>query len=261
MEETPVPGESRYEELARWLKRQSRREDRVQLSFRQVEEIIGTDLPPSARRHRAWWANDTVSHVQSQSWLSADWRVANINMSDEHVVFARVRERENAYIAFFSALMANINQTSKTFKLSSPNGQAWFIVERIAVNKHALGSFGFSFTRDADFRVELYIDSGDAAVNQQIFNHLQQSLGGRDTVALLGEKISWEDLPGKRASRIAIYHPGSITSPPDELADLRRWAVPVMLKFYELFGNFEPMIQQLLASDNPIIKDFFARNA
>ena len=261
VEEIAVPGESRYEELARWLKRQPRRDERVQLSFREVEEIIDTELPPSARRHRAWWANDSVSHVQSLSWLSADWRVASINMSEERVIFARIREREIAYIDFFSALISNLNQAAPVFRSPSPDGQSWIVPARVVVEKRVLGFFSFSFTRDARFRVELYLDSGDPVINKKLFTHLSESYQKRDLSAELpGERFSWEELPDKRASRIAIYHPGSITRPAEELAALREWAIPVMIRFYALFGDFEATVQQLAASGDTVVAAFLARN-
>lgn len=70
-------GEGRYAALADWLQSQPGHVDPIQLSFNQIEEIIGTDLPLSARSHRAWWANDAVSHSHSQLWLDAGWRTTS----------------------------------------------------------------------------------------------------------------------------------------------------------------------------------------
>ena len=92
----------RYAALADWLQSQPGKVDQVQLSFNQVEEIIKTDLPASARNHRAWWANDAVGHSHSQLWLEAGWRTTYINLSEGKITFSRIREREKAYITFFS---------------------------------------------------------------------------------------------------------------------------------------------------------------
>jgi hypothetical protein len=60
----------------------------VTLTFRQVETIIADALPPSARKHRAWWANDPKhSHAV---WLEAAWETCDVAMSREHVTFMRV---------------------------------------------------------------------------------------------------------------------------------------------------------------------------
>ena len=56
--------ESRYAPLAIWLQTQTRTHQKISLSFEQIEKIIDDKLPPSARQHRTWWANDSVSHTQ-----------------------------------------------------------------------------------------------------------------------------------------------------------------------------------------------------
>ena len=43
--------------------------------------------------------------------------------------------------------------------------------------------------------------------------------------------LEWERIDDKRASRIALYHEGAITDPPEKLAQLRTWAVDAMVRF------------------------------
>jgi hypothetical protein len=59
----------------------------------------------------------------------------------------------------------------------------------------------------------------------------------------LGEEISWERLDDKRASRIALYHPGSVTDDESALAELRSWATERMVRFHKAFA--EPAEQAL----------------
>jgi hypothetical protein len=47
---------SKYDPLLRWFR--SSRGNHVQLTFEQIEEILGSDLPDSARKHRSWWGNE-----------------------------------------------------------------------------------------------------------------------------------------------------------------------------------------------------------
>ena len=59
-------------------------------SFEEVEDVLGFDLPPSARSHRAWWANEEKGrHVQAKAWLKAGWRTADVSMAAETVLFER----------------------------------------------------------------------------------------------------------------------------------------------------------------------------
>lgn len=100
VEETLRPDDSRYAPLAVWLQQQSLHQEKVSLTFREIEEIIGEELPPSARGHRSWWANDSVGHVQSRQWLEVGWRVSNIAMTEGKIVFTRIKSREKNYIDF-----------------------------------------------------------------------------------------------------------------------------------------------------------------
>lgn len=61
----------------------------ITLSFTQIEQILGSSLPPSAHNHRPWWANqsDTSNRPQAAAWLSAGWKVDSVNLEDEWVRF------------------------------------------------------------------------------------------------------------------------------------------------------------------------------
>lgn len=72
--------ESRYTPLALYLQTLPLDQDRVESSFEDIELLIGGRLPPYARQHRSWWANDSTGHVQSIQWLSAGWRVSSVNI-------------------------------------------------------------------------------------------------------------------------------------------------------------------------------------
>ena len=68
------------------------RGDRWRASFKEIEKIIGTPLPPSARMYAAWWANDDGrSRVQAHSWLKAGWCTTEVDVPGERVTFVRAR--------------------------------------------------------------------------------------------------------------------------------------------------------------------------
>ena len=62
-----------------------------QTSFREIEAILGFDLPASARRYQAWWANQKggSGHSQTRAWREAGWRTRDLNLVSETVVFER----------------------------------------------------------------------------------------------------------------------------------------------------------------------------
>ncbi|BCQ30168.1 HNH endonuclease (plasmid) [Caballeronia sp. NK8] len=69
------------------------------LTFDQVEQIIGTNLPPSASKHDEWWQNSTPgsdSHVQALAWMTTGWRKLRVDRSARYVTFARAGSNPDA---------------------------------------------------------------------------------------------------------------------------------------------------------------------
>lgn len=80
---------SKYEPLREHL---ARLEDVVWAAkLGEVEEIIGSNLPKSAREHRTWWANSGGSLVHQNAWLDAGWRVERTDLTRDVIVFRRLR--------------------------------------------------------------------------------------------------------------------------------------------------------------------------
>ncbi|NJF25685.1 serine/threonine-protein kinase [Thermococcus sp. Bubb.Bath] len=77
-----------YSALAEYLKK--RPEKVVQLTFSDIERIIGSKLPDSARKYQAWWAN-TESHSHAvKGWLQAGRRLKSVDLKNKIVIFERV---------------------------------------------------------------------------------------------------------------------------------------------------------------------------
>lgn len=236
-EDELVPGESRYGRLSLYLQQLPTKQQRVDLTFEEIEKILEGDLPPSARQHRSWWANDRVSHVQSQQWLNAGWRVVRINLAGKRVGFARSEERNQMYIRFFSELMSKL-KNRKPFALRSVNplGVNWIHVASLPQSgkKHP-ASLNYAFTRGARFRAELYIDTGNAEKNKRIFDLL---FSQRDQIEdVMGEKLEWERLLNRRASRIAVYANATIDDDDSKLSELQTWAVDAMIRLEQAIAE------------------------
>jgi hypothetical protein len=76
---------AKYDRLSEWLAEQHGAY--IECTFAGLYELVGS-LPPSARAHRAWWANDR-SHVQARAWLDAGFHVEKVNITAEQVSFRR----------------------------------------------------------------------------------------------------------------------------------------------------------------------------
>ena len=226
--------EGRYAALADLLQSLPGRIDTIPLTFDQIEEVIKTDLPPSARNHRAWWANDSVGHSHSQLWLDAGWRTTYINLSEGKITFSRIQEREKAYIDFFSVLISNLKKNANfLIRDISPDGTSWAVVQYIPKSGPHYGSFTFSFTRDKRLRVELYLDLGDQKQTKDAFDEL---FGMKEQFESQLGHMEWERLDNRRASRLAIYHDGQVIDTKSH-AELQGWAVETMIKFFNIISE------------------------
>lgn len=77
----------KYQPLWAWLK--SRPDDRVELTFTQIEDILGLPLPPSSRKHPSHWHSYKGSAVV-RAIHDAGWKAKDVNIPAETVVLERV---------------------------------------------------------------------------------------------------------------------------------------------------------------------------
>jgi len=59
----------KYDALTDYLNQRS--EISFTVSFAELDQIV--DLPASAKKHRAWWANSRNSQWQASAWLDAGY--------------------------------------------------------------------------------------------------------------------------------------------------------------------------------------------
>ena len=60
----------------------------IRLSFAEIEEIIGAQLPPS-RQYPAWWSNNPFNSVMTKAWLKAGFKSSDVDVEGEKVSFVR----------------------------------------------------------------------------------------------------------------------------------------------------------------------------
>ncbi len=87
--------------------------------------------------------------------------------------------------------------------------------------------YSFSFSQGG-LRCELYLDSLDPNQVRDLFERLHQQ---KETIeASFGAPLQWEELPGRRASRIAAYLPGDVTRA-DEHRTYVDWFISTSARF------------------------------
>lgn len=84
MSNAAISPKSKYFLLHQYLSEQPD-SNLLELSFAEVESIIGKTLPDSALVTRAWWANSHTT--QSRSWQGAGWVVDDVDFENKYVAF------------------------------------------------------------------------------------------------------------------------------------------------------------------------------
>lgn len=86
---------SKYEPIRKFLEGSTA--EGIDVSFGQIEGILGFELPKSAYRHQAWWANEMHgSHSHARSWQEAGWETCQVNTTRQTVRFERRRKRNSS---------------------------------------------------------------------------------------------------------------------------------------------------------------------
>jgi hypothetical protein len=65
----------------------------VPMTFSEISQLLGRELPSSAYRHRPWWANEATGHSHARAWLNAGYETAQVDMEGRKLVFRRIADR------------------------------------------------------------------------------------------------------------------------------------------------------------------------
>lgn len=78
---------NKYKPLSQFLSESQ--QEQITLTFREIEAIIQSPLPYSARTSKAWWSNRTKGAYQASAWTSAGYQVKDVNVQKKLVTFAK----------------------------------------------------------------------------------------------------------------------------------------------------------------------------
>lgn len=82
----------KYSKLGVYLQKSN--ENIVKLTFKEIENILGYNLPMSARKYQAWWANNGDSHTHAvDGWLAMGWK-AKVDLNEDLAIFTKKRHVE-----------------------------------------------------------------------------------------------------------------------------------------------------------------------
>jgi len=90
------PEFSKYLPLEEWFRNQPTTAEQIEMTFDQVEAILGAPLPASATKLMTWWTN-VQPKIQSHrtAWLNNGWIVAEFDQQARWVRFVRFHVRSS----------------------------------------------------------------------------------------------------------------------------------------------------------------------
>lgn len=120
------------------------------------------------------------------------------------VTSASTSARSQSYQRFWRLVLDELNRVSPGWtKAKSPSNRQWMMLP----SGTSLASYGLVSVRDI-VRVEIYFGASDAETNLENFQALRHH---RDEIeSHLGQELSWEELPNRKACRVSLSHPGGL---------------------------------------------------
>jgi hypothetical protein len=83
-------GRNKYQKLEEYLRNSSKQIEN--LTYEDIERIIGTKLPSSACKYRAWWSNSGQPHAKT--WSNVNWKVSSVDIG-KSVTFKNIINKNN----------------------------------------------------------------------------------------------------------------------------------------------------------------------
>ena len=160
----------------------------------------------------------------------------------------RTSERNERYKAFWAETIRAVKGRDGSFTAASPErapAQNWcsFPMGRTGFQNNLV--LGWEEEDGQVMRAELYIDVGDKDQNKAAFDALEEDRAAVEDE--FGEALLWTRRDDIRASRIYVKRPGTIDASPDELEELRSWAVDRVFKLREALS---PRVKTLALPSN-----------
>ena len=102
----------KYDPLNEQLRESKRSE--VRFSFREIEKLLGADLPKGAREKKTWWTNEDTGHASA--WVAAGY-TADVDLDEQTVTYRRAAggDGETALDQARERLDAGLEQAREIF--------------------------------------------------------------------------------------------------------------------------------------------------
>jgi Domain of unknown function (DUF4268) len=157
-----------------------------------------------------------------------DW-TRNARSAVRQIAEGELAERHHIRLAYWASFAAFLKAKNSQFQIKRANKEMWF--------PFPIGRSGFIISATVSIEkqrigVELYIhrDAGKA-----FFRGLYAQ---KDAIEReFGQPLEWQELPGKKASRIALYRAGAVPADDTERQEQHAWMLDKMDRFHRVFAK------------------------
>jgi hypothetical protein len=180
--------------------------------------------PPAARFNVVASPND---------WARST-RTATVQVTDSDP------ERHKMRLAYWASYSEYLKEHQSSFHLRTPGKDHW---KWFSIGK---AGFGINATISADLKragVELYSDRDRSKTAFRALYAQKEAIEKE-----IGEPLEWQELPGKKASRIVVYRQGVDPSDAKQYPEIHAWMMAKMEAFRKAFAERVKALPQ--ADDN-----------
>jgi len=146
----------------------------------------------------------------------------------------QIDERHRKYLLFYTRLVAEYEKIKPGWSHLTPRPDSW---ASFGAGKSGF-TFSWAFRGNNRFDVELFIDTGD---KEEIKNYFSELKKHQKAINKKIPRLSWEELPEKRASRIALYYQMQTSArnmDNKQMDKLIVWAIQKMDLFKKVFPEY-----------------------
>jgi hypothetical protein len=180
--------------------------------------------------------------------FSNDWRKSKFTSGGTSTSL-----KGEAYRAFVQGLMDRLREEYRFTGARKAQAQSWYFFSSGIKGV----SYSIAFAGGSRAQAETCIDREDKVWNKWLFDELYAQ---HETIeAEFGERLEWERLDNRRASRIANKRPGSIEDSPETLEEIENWAIDRLLRFKRVI---RPRVSAIVSASSqlPARSDFMSRS-
>jgi hypothetical protein len=138
-------------------------------------------------------------------------------------------ESHHLRLAYWASFADYLKEHSSSLRINRPNKDAW---KSFAIGRTDFAIDASISTAKQRIGVELYIDND---LDSAAFRAL---LGEKDVIEVeFGETLEWQELPGKKATRIVLYRHGVDPSDEKQYSALHAWMLDKIERFRRTFAT------------------------